>query len=187
MLKPLPEYGKYAEISGFRKANLDAKAFLEAARKDLPTGVEVQLFDADLAATWQHLYFAALNALQAIKTKRNLSNSVAVETVLYASGRRQIKKALDFIGVKPNSEHIAVLVLGDTADAVQTGLAAIAKRLDAKPDETVLELTQAKTQQIKGAFEVSDAELAAVSAKVNSEQALVDLIIERTALLSTRL
>jgi tRNA threonylcarbamoyladenosine modification (KEOPS) complex Cgi121 subunit len=188
MLKQLAEFGKFVEINGFRKAGLgDAKAFLEGARKELPEGVEVQLFDADLVATWQHLYFAALNALQAFKTKRNLSNSVAVETVLYASAKRQIRKALDFIGVNPGSERIAVLVLGDSADSVEAGLAAVAGRLGLEPDESVLEVTDSKALGIKGAFGVTDAELAAVSVQGGSGRALVDLVVEWVALLSTRL
>jgi tRNA threonylcarbamoyladenosine modification (KEOPS) complex Cgi121 subunit len=93
MLTQIAEFHKTVLISGFRGAKIgDARAFLDGVRCDLPLEVEVQVFDADIVASWQHLYFAALNALVAFKNGRNLSKSLAVETVLYASGQRQIKK-----------------------------------------------------------------------------------------------
>jgi tRNA threonylcarbamoyladenosine modification (KEOPS) complex Cgi121 subunit len=69
---------------------------MEAARKQLPWGVEAQLFDADLVATWQHPYFAALNALAAFKRGANLSNASQPNRPL-CSAQRQIKKAHSFI------------------------------------------------------------------------------------------
>ena len=188
MLKQLAEYEKFVEINGFSKSGIgDAKALLESIRKDLPEGVEAQLFNADLVATWQHLCFAALNALQAFKSRRNLSKTLATETVLYASAQRQIKKAIEFIGVKTDSKAVAVLLLGADVDSVEAGLLVVTKRLKVEPDENVLALFENKFNKIKSVFDVSEAELEAVSVKFNTEKALVDLIIERVALLSTRL
>jgi len=47
--------------------------------------VEVQLFDASLVTTWEHLYFAALDSLTAFRNRENISRSLAMETMLYAS------------------------------------------------------------------------------------------------------
>jgi tRNA threonylcarbamoyladenosine modification (KEOPS) complex Cgi121 subunit len=188
MLRELEEYGKYVEITGFRKIAIgDAKAFMDVVCKDLTDGVEVQLFDADLVATWEHLYFAALNALMAFKSKQNISRSLAVEMALYASAQRQIKKAIAQIGVKPGSGNIAVMVVGGDVAAVEAGLSVVAKRLGAEPDDAVLELSETKTQRIRAAFGVSDAELKAASSTNDAARALVDLVIEHVALLSTRL
>jgi len=188
MLKPLDEYGRFVEISGFRNVAIgDAKVFMESVCKDLPDGVEVQLFDADLVATWEHLYYAALNALMAFQNKRNASKTLAVEMALYASARRQIKRAIEFIGVKSGSGNIAVVVLGSDEASVEAGLRVVAQRLGVEPDDGVLGLSEAKTVRIRGAFDVSDAELQAVSACGDAEAALVDLVVERVALLSTRL
>ena len=188
MLKPLEEYGRYVEISGFRNVAIgDAKAFMDAVCRDLPDGAEVQLFDADLVATWEHLYFAALNALMAFQNKRNVSKSLAVEMALYASAKRQIKKAIEFIGVKAGSGDVAVVVLGADVAAVEAGLRVVAKRLGVDPNEGVLGLSEAKIVRVREAFDVSDAELQAVSACGDAKAALVDLVVERVALLSTRL
>jgi len=50
----------------------------------------------------------------------------------------------------------------------------------------VLELSPEKSRIIKKAFEISDTESRDISKKVGSEEALVDLVIERMALLATQ-
>ena len=188
MLKYIKETEKYVEITGFRNTTIgDAKDFLKAVRKEKQQHVWVQFFDAELAATWQHLYFAVVNALLAFKNERNVSKSVAMEAMLYASAQRQIRRAIDLIGVKYNSANVAVVVIGEKSDSVHATLSTISKRVGAEPDETVLELTKDKTQSIRKAFGISANELEAIIKKKNTKQALVNLVIERTALLSTQL
>jgi KEOPS complex subunit Cgi121 len=176
------------ELTGFRNVNInDAEEFVKAAREATSQTAWIQFFDAELVATWQHLYFAVLNALLAFRNKRNISKSVAMETMLYASAQRQIRKALKLMGVKRDSANVAVVIIGENPDSVNAGLSAVSKRVDAEPDETVLELTREKTQRIRKAFGIGANELEAVMEKKNATQALVNLVIERTALLSTQL
>ena len=186
MLKPIEEFGKYVAVAGFCKVKIaDVEGFLKTVRKRLAKNVEAQFFDAGLVATWQHLYFAALNALNAFKNGTNISKSLAVETMLYASAQRQIRKAMDLMGIKPNSEAIAVLVLGEKANDVEAALKTIAEIVDGQRDDTVLGLSQEKIQAIRKAFNISDAELEAVVKGNDLEQALINLVIERVALLAT--
>jgi tRNA threonylcarbamoyladenosine modification (KEOPS) complex Cgi121 subunit len=188
MIKPIEEYERFVEISGFRGVNVkDAKEFSNAVQAKLPRGCGIQLFDADFVATWQHLYFATVNALMNFRGKRSISKSLAVETALYASGQGQIQKAIEQIGVKPETRNVAVVVICEKAESAVAGLEAVATLLGSKPDESVLDLTPKKTEQIKKAFDISDAELDAVSTRGRGEVALVDLVVERVALLSTRL
>jgi tRNA threonylcarbamoyladenosine modification (KEOPS) complex Cgi121 subunit len=188
LLKYIEETGKYVEITGFRNVRVgDAEEFVKAVRKEKQQRVWVQFFDAELVATWQHLHFAVLNALLAFKNERNISKSAAMEAMLYASAQRQIKKAIDFIGVKCGSANVAVVIIGESPDAVKAVLSAVSEAIGAEPDETVLELSRKKAQRIREAFGITEKELQAVIEKNNADQALVKLIIERTALLSTRL
>ncbi len=188
MLKQLEEYGRFIEISAFKGVKIgNAKALAEKIIAMVPPAVEVQFFDADLVATWRHLYFAALNAVAAFKAKRNLSKSLAVETALYASAQRQIKKALSIIGLKPESTTAAVIVVGCDEKSVKAAFNVVCNELGNKPNESALELTPAKSKRIKAAFKVSSAELKAVSSARNPDTALVDLVVEHMALLSTRL
>ena len=188
MLKYIEETEKYVEITGFRNVRVcDVEEFVKAVRKETPQSICVQFFDVELVATWQHLYFAVLNALLAFKNGRNVSKSVAMEIMLYASAQRQIRKAIDLIGVKCGSANVAVVIIGERPDSVKALLSVISEAIGAEPDETVLELSKRKEQRICEAFGITDRELQAVMKKNKLEQALVKLVIERMALLATRL
>lgn len=188
MLKYIKETGKYVEITGFRNVKIkDVEDFVKAARKETPQSNRIQFFDAKLVATWQHLYFAVLNALLSFKNGRNISKSVAMEVLLYASAQRQIRKAIQLMGVKCDSANVAVVIIGENPNSVQAVLSAVSKPIGVEPDETALELTKEKTKRIRKAFGISAKELKAAMEKKNVDQALVNLVIERTALLSTQL
>ena len=188
MLKYIEETGKYVEITGFRNITIgDAKDFLKVVRKEKQQRVWVQFFDAELVATWQHLHFAVLNALLAFKNEKNISKSVAMEAMLYASAQRQIRRAIDFMGVKRDSMNVAVVVIGESLDSVKALLSVVSEAIGAKSDETVLELSREKVQRIREAFGITENEVKTVIDNNNVEEALVKLVIERMALLSTRL
>jgi KEOPS complex subunit Cgi121 len=188
LLKYIEEAGKYVEITGFRNVGIeDAEEFVKATRGEMRSSEWIQFFDAELVATWHHLYFAVLNALLAFRSERNISKSVAMETMLYASAQRQIRKALQLVGVKRDSANVAVVITGENPDSVEAFLSAVSKRIGVEPDDTVLEVSREKAWRIRQAFEIAEKELNTVTEKNDGLQALVDLIVERVALLSTQL
>lgn len=181
------EFRKSCEIVGFRDVEVeDTEEFLKATSRDKPSDVELQFFDADLVATWQHLYFALLNALTAFKNGENLSKSVAMEAMLYAAGRRQIQKATRLLGIKPTSRTIVILIVGGEAVVVQEALAEVSRRVGGQRDDSVLELSREKIEIIKRAFDISDVELETVMDEDGLEKALVDIVVERVALLAAK-
>lgn len=186
MLKPIEEFGKYVLIAGLKDVNIDdTEKFLEKFSKE-NFGVEIQFFDARLVAGWQHVYFAVLNALTAFKNKRNISKNLAMETLLYASAQRQIRKALEKLGIKPKTTQLALAIVGEEQKAIKTALNAIIRAAKAKRDDKVLELTEEKIPDIKENYAISDTELAAVMRKGDLKKALVDIVLERMALLATQ-
>jgi tRNA threonylcarbamoyladenosine modification (KEOPS) complex Cgi121 subunit len=188
MLKFIKETGKYVEITGFRNVCIkDAEEFMKATREEVRSGVWVQFFDAELVATWQHLYFAVLNALLAFRSEMNIAKSVAMEAIIYASAQRQIRKALHTIGFKGDSTNVAMVITGENPASVEALLSAVSKRVGVEPDDTVLELSRKKARRIRQAFGITGKELETVTEKEDGVQALVDLVIERMALLSTQL
>ena len=188
MLKYLEEDRKYIEITGFRNINIgDAEKFLKSSFVEKQDDACVQFFNADLVATREHLYFAAINALLAYRNKRNISKTLAMEAMIYASTQRQIRKALALLGVKPSSANIAAIIISDKPDSVQATLLAIGKRVCAETDETVLELTKDKMRGICKGFGITEKGLEAVVKKNDITQAMVDLVIERMALLQTQI
>lgn len=187
MLKPLKEFRKHVLITGLRGLRIEnTEEFLKLITREKPANVDVQIFNADGVATWQHLYFAALNALTAFKNKMNISKSIAMETMLYASAQRQILKATGILGVKPSSTEIAILIIGEKPEALELALSKISKHIKAKEDETVLELTDEKAAYVQRLFNISNQELSAVAKRHETKKALVDLVIERMALLATQ-
>lgn len=188
MLKHIAEEARYVEITGFKNVKVDEpEQLLKSTRSGKQASVAVQFFNADLIATWEHLYFAVLNALTAFRTKRNISKNLAVEVMLYASAQRQIKKAINLVGVKPGCADVATVVVGSNPKAVEGVGTSVSERFRAEPDDSVLGLSPTKAQNIQRAFRITDAEMAVVTKNGDLERALVDIVIERMALLATRL
>ena len=188
MLRYLEEYARYAEITGYNNIKFSqAETFLKTNRKENKRDIDLQFFDAGLVATCEHLYFAILNALCAFQNKTNVSKSLAMETMLYASAQRQIKKAIQRCGIKPETTDMAVILIGENPANLQTVLNAVTACVGVEPNERVLEMSIAKEKKIKETFKVTDEELKTVMGKENREDAIVSLVIEQVALLATQL
>jgi tRNA threonylcarbamoyladenosine modification (KEOPS) complex Cgi121 subunit len=185
LLKYIEEFKKCIAIVGFKNAEIkNVQEFLEKTRKQTPPETEVQFFNGDLVATWQHLYFAVLNALTAFKNKTNISKTLAVETMLYASAQHQIRRAVELLGIKPNTRNIAMVVLGRDVETVEAVVSAVSRSAKSQ-DDSVLKVTKAKARKIRDDFGISDTEVETMK-KDSLEEALVDLVIERMALLATQ-
>ena len=185
MIKPISEFQKHVGITGFGKVNIrETDDFLKKVNKEKPSDLEVQVFNADLVATWQHLYFAAVNALTAFSNRDSMSKTLAMEAMLYASAQRQIRKATEKLGIKRDATNVAVLVIGERSASVKSFLARIPELIEAKEDETVLELADEKIKKIQEAFAISDMEIETVMKEGNRREALTNLVIEEMALLA---
>lgn len=186
-LKHIEEFGSLVEITGFRSARIsDFGEFLRSIIRGKSTGVEVQFFDSRTVATWQHLYFAALNALTSFSNKTNISKTLTMEILLYAAAERQIIKATKKMGIGPTTSDAAVLILGKDPKKIESTFFLISEKLNRQPDERVLGLTKSKSQMIKKLFSISEAELMSAMKGIDSNRALVELVIERIALVSSR-
>jgi KEOPS complex subunit Cgi121 len=187
LIRKLEDFDRYFAAAGFRNVKVnDINGFFNVIRKKLKDA-NVQFFDARLIAGWKHLYFAALNALNAFKNKTNISNSVAVETLLYASAQRQINKAVELLGIKPESSQVAVLVIAETKQKTATILETVSELISSERDDSVIELTSEKVNGVKRLFGISKLELEAKLEKKGFEKkALLNLVIEHVALLATQ-
>jgi KEOPS complex subunit Cgi121 len=181
----MEDFHRHVAMAGFRNVKITGTDdFLSLIEREKPLDTEIQVLDSELVATWQHLYFAVLNALTSFKNRQNISRSLAMEIMLYASAQRQIRKATEVIGVRPESKEIAVLIISKERDIADSALSRMSGLLDAERDDTVLELSQEKIAKIQRAFEVSDEEIRTVMKGNRLAEALVDLVIEKMALLA---
>lgn len=180
------DFKQQLTIAGYGDVEIkDVDQFLQMV-KDKTDGA-VQFFDASLIAGWEHLRFAALNALNAFKSKVNISNSLAMETLLYASAQRQIKEAVGLIGIKANSSRIAVIIIAETPNQASATLKIVSQLLGGTRDDSVLDFTDDKIAVLKRLFKISNVELEAKTEhKAAEKQALTDLVFEHMALLVTQ-
>ncbi len=180
-------YDGYIVVAGFKNVKIkDINGFLERVRREVREA-NVQFFDAKLIAGQQHLHFAALNALKAFEKKSNISSSLAIEALLYASAQRQIRKALNTLGVKQDSSQVAVLIIAENRHGMDYCLKVLPKLIPGERDDAVLELTNEKIGDIKKLFGISDLEIEAKLRRKGLErEALADLVIEHVALLATQ-
>ena len=181
------ELNKKIAIIGFSNVQLEnINTFLEQFRKE-NKGAPIQFFDAKHVAGPQHLYFAALNALNAFEKKTNISNNLEVEALLYASAQRQIQKAVKTMGIKQDSTEIAALIMTEDGHKKNYYLRLVSENVPGERDDSVLELTNKKIEKIKKLFNISSLEFEAKLKKEGLEkEALTDLVIERMALLVTK-
>ena len=160
----------------FGKPVIRDKVLLLSAMKDLQSrhGCIVQALDADMIAGERHIRFAAEKALAAFSEQRNIAKDAGMEIMRYASGERQIEKAL-FMRISDRTERIA-LVLAGSGDKYCWP--------DATELSRIIELDGQGgsfcAKAVKEAFNISSEELQAVG-----EERIEDLVIERVALVDT--
>jgi KEOPS complex subunit Cgi121 len=133
---------------------------------------EIQAIDSTLLYGLGHVESAFYLANRAMERGENISSNVFVETIVWASGQRQIKKAMAMFGL--NSSKEIVIYGKDIPEEVESHLDAVV---------TEIKIDGKKLYALKKAYSISDTELNAVSS--TPYEAVKDLIRERIALLST--
>ncbi len=73
--------------------------------------IELQIINAAYVYGKDHLQSAVTHAQRAFKQKRNSCKTLAMEIMLYASGERQIQKALPKIGIAQTTKEFAIIIL----------------------------------------------------------------------------
>jgi tRNA threonylcarbamoyladenosine modification (KEOPS) complex Cgi121 subunit len=187
VIEKLEDFNLYLLLAGSQNAQItDVEGFFANVRKAVGN-VCAQFFDADSIAGFDHLRFAAINALTAFKNKLNISNSVAMETLLYASAQHQIKDSLNLLGISSKSTRVAVLVLTETEEQASITLDSVSELLRGKRDDSVIEFTDEKVSRIRRLFGISQLEVEAKTKwKRGEKEALTDLVIEHMALLAVQ-
>jgi KEOPS complex subunit Cgi121 len=187
LLKFIKEFGTYVEITGFNNVKVDnPQTFLRTIGQLKPPDTDVQFFNADHIATWEHLYFAVLNALTVFANHENIAKSLAMETLLFAAAEKQIVKATALVGIKSDSQRIAVVIIAKRSGILKSTLSIVSKNLERKPNDSVLELSESKAVLVEKTFGIKRIELETVMKDNDVKKALVDLVVERMALSITR-
>ncbi len=76
---------------------------------------ELQAFDADKIISEEQIISAYNHALRAFTYKKNITKTLALEIILYVAVKRQIKEAIDFVGVSKNTTNFVIIELKPNA------------------------------------------------------------------------
>ncbi len=151
------------EIVGARGTVTDPKDLVRRLQS-LKEGQALAL-NADLVCGREHLESAVRHALRSFHRASNSCNTIMMETLLFASGERQISKAQEKMSPAPGESHIALVLFGASAEeALRTS------RLDR--DDSVLVCSDEKVLR----FGIGMTELEAVG-RIKGQ----DLVLERVA------
>jgi tRNA threonylcarbamoyladenosine modification (KEOPS) complex Cgi121 subunit len=188
LILDLSEYGKFVLISAFRvPSGMVPFTALEEIRATNP-GNEIQFFDGGLIAGKEHLEITAINALHAFKTGINISKSLAMETLLYASAQRQIAAAISKAGVTQDSTIAGLLAFSESEDDARELEKKIAHYVGGELIEDLLdEWSEEKVSKLMALYEIGAVELEAIRMPgQEAKTAIEKAVVERVALVSTR-
>jgi len=159
----------------FGKPVIRNRIELLSALRDLQSshGCVVQALDADKVVSERHIILAAEKAFAAISQGRNIAKDPGMEIMRYASGERQIEKALA-MGICDSTERM-VLILASTGKSHWPEVSELSRliALDGRG-------CSFKAEAVKEAFNISAEEIEAVG-----EERMAELVIERVALVDT--
>ncbi len=126
-----------AAWGGGRRIAGDVRRLLEcAARFGLEHGLSLVLADAESVCGVPHLAEAIRRAQRAWDSGRRTARTLEAEVLVYLAARRQVREAIDTVGVRPTTEAVALGVIGPGAAA---RLAEAFSALELTPDDAVLQ------------------------------------------------
>lgn len=148
--------------------------------------VEYQLLNPEKIAGFEHIELAVLNALDAFQNNRNISRQLSIEILLYASGQRQISKALNMLGLKENLQNILVIAVGKMKTSVENFIASILHSLGGEVnDKKITDWSDDKIKTIIKAYGLTTEEIHAVQREGDELPEVINkILVERMALLS---
>lgn len=143
------------------------EAFLAALREAQDRyGCVIQAMDASLVVGELHAAFAAEKAVRAFSDERNVAKDLGLEILRYASGQRQIERALS-VGVSEATRRVALIVMENGKDLE---ISDIIDADDGGPSWS--------PAAVRETFEIGDLEIEAAG-----EDRIPDLVLERIALI----
>ncbi len=115
---PVAESTKDLRAWRVRVREGEAKKFTESILKNSAAmRAEVLVLRSDMVFGEDHLRSALYHARKAMAEGRSVSESLAIETLLYASGERQLSNAIKKMGAPGHVEEVVVAVLSGTMGA----------------------------------------------------------------------
>ena len=153
--------------------------------KALGRDFSAQIFDAEPIISLRQIHAAMVAAYLSFKAGVNISKRLEIEFLLRLAADTQIDRALERIGVKPDSREVGFCIFADSRErAVEVGKAA----LRVLGGEALTEAELGAEHRVRGALKfygIDESELENVQADSRLQAALL-LILERIATLDIK-
>jgi len=153
--------------------------------KALGEDFSAQIFDAEPIISLRQIHAAAVAAYLSFKAGVNISKRLEIEFLLRLAADTQIDRALEKIGVKPNSKEVGFCIFADNRERViEVGKAA----LRILGGETLTDTELGAEERVRNALKfygIDESELENVQADSWFQAALL-LILERIATLDVK-
>lgn len=124
-------------IIGAVGERMDKERFVEYFRQSGGDGVAL---DADAVYGMDHLKSALMHAERSLRRGDNVSKRLLMETLLYASGERQLSVAISKIGLRDGPGSAVLLIQGLDPDRV-------IEDLELRRDDTVISSNDGETKE----------------------------------------
>ncbi|MHA2219086.1 MAG: KEOPS complex subunit Cgi121 [Candidatus Hodarchaeales archaeon] len=98
-----------------------------------------QLFDYRLIWGYRHIHSAIWHAAKADKAGSMISKSLPMEFMIFAAGCRQIKKAIELIGIQEDTYKIIGILLASKESLLSESYSSVKKKLKFQSDLTVID------------------------------------------------
>ncbi len=148
--------------------------------------VTIQVCNSSYIANWEHIFFSALYAMLAFSQKRNISNQLSLEILLYLSAQRQIRVALEAFGLRSGSN--VIIILGNNEQTLEEALNESETTLPAAKLEDMVNISDKdKFRTVKAYFKIGEAELDAIKdsdTQQSLEEAVIKALLNRIALVT---
>ncbi len=154
--------------------------------KQQPQIMASQFMNYQFIAGSHHLVSAAQNALNAWEGGYAISRSLSVEIILFASGQRQISKALDKLGIENMPQKLLIVVLGLESSEVEQYIEGFVKSIG-EAQEPMFPISDQRIQQISEYFEIGNEEILAISETESTEDrwnALSKCVVSRVSMVA---
>jgi len=164
-------------ITGWRGILKEKERIIKKLDELRKKNIACQLMDAEKVYGKEHLMAAINHAVRAFLYKTNSCNSLDMEILLYASGKRQIKDAIEHIGIKRKGSFVLILIgetpLSNYNGKIEKGMQNFMADFGLKRDDSVIEGSIEKLKK----FGISEKEIKTVDASMYG-----DLILEKVAM-----
>ena len=183
----LPESKLHAWISAFNTRPQSLENLFRSVAEKYPE-ITIQLVDLDKVPGRRYLKLATANAIKSFHSRQPIAKTLAMELLLYISAEKQIVKAVQQVGITPETIRTAAVIVEKSREHVQAAAGFLSNALGRpSQDELLDDWQRQRIKSVRLAFDINEKELEAIIRKNETQWMAVErLAVERSAMLAAK-